>query len=343
MKQLLQTALLFPLAVLYGAVVRTRNFVYDALPRLSKNPGKPTISIGGIHAGGTGKTPMALLVGRRLSDQGSEIAFLTRGYKRKLKTPVISAPQTMDSWETVGDEPALLHRELPESWLGVGPDRCLSARRLSGKLGTSSLFILDDGFQHRRIRRDCDIVCLPPNPFADHLLPRGMLREPLSALRRCTALCLIGAPDDQTKLMDSKIKLQLLFPNIPVFILYQEPESWVNLKTGARCRELRLSNPIALCGIARPERFIFLIKKMGVLPVAQSIFKDHHVFTAQEIASVVERTGAGGIVTTEKDAIRLKTLKLADCVDIWYLKIDLHFQDHCSQKAFFGVIEAIPY
>jgi tetraacyldisaccharide 4'-kinase len=143
--------------------------------------------------------------------------------------------------------------------------------------------------------------------------------------------------------MDSKIKLQLLFPNIPVFILYQEPESWVNLKTGARCRELRLSNPIALCGIARPERFIFLIKKMGVLPVAQSIFKDHHVFTAQEIASVVERTGAGGIVTTEKDAIRLKTLKLADCVDIWYLKIDLHFQDHCSQKAFFGVIEAIPY
>jgi tetraacyldisaccharide 4'-kinase len=343
MKTFLKNIAFTPFCAAYGIVVGVRNFLYDALPRLSKNPGKITISIGGIHAGGTGKTPMALFVGRHLSDAGREIAFLSRGYKRKQTRQVISLPGAKDSWETVGDEPALLHHELPRSWLGIGPNRYSSARRLAPLLGDRALFILDDGYQHRRIGRAFDIVCLPPDPFKDRLLPRGMLREPLSGLSRSSALCLIGAKEEGATLAESKNRLRSMFPNIPAFIVHQEPAHWIRLETGERRDLPLLSNPAVVCGIARPERFIFLIKKMGIVPVAQSIFRDHHAFTVKEIEAMIRLSGAGGIVTTEKDAFRLQSLKLADRVDIWYLKIDLHFQDRDSQETFFSLIDAIPF
>ncbi|MGB7568575.1 MAG: tetraacyldisaccharide 4'-kinase [Chitinivibrionales bacterium] len=333
--------LLTPFSALYGCVVRARNFMYDRIPDLSRYSGKPTISIGGIHAGGIGKTPMALLVGRYLHAQGREVAFLSRGYKRKYPKPVISVPFSNDSWETVGDEPALLHTALPESWLGVGASRCRSARLLSPRLGAKAIFILDDAFQHRRIQRDLDIVCLPADPFNDALLPAGTLREPLSGLTRARSICLIGAKNDASLLAASQEKLKARFRRVPVFVLYQEPICWVHLDSGACSQNLPLKRPVVLCGIARPERFIFLIKKMGISTVAESIFIDHHPFTVNDIDSIVRRTNTTGIITTEKDAFRLRSLKLVNHAEIWYLKIDLQFSDRESRKLFYAIIDTI--
>jgi tetraacyldisaccharide 4'-kinase len=333
--------LLSPFSAIYGAAIGIRNFMYDRLDFCSGYGGKPTIGVGGIHAGGTGKTPMALLIGRYLHGQGIEVAFLSRGYKRKSQKPMISGPFSPDSWETVGDEPALLHAALPQSWLGVGADRYRSAQSLSRRLGKKAMYILDDAFQHRRIKRDLDIVCLPADPFNDALLPAGMLREPLLGLARAHALCLIGAENDIRLLESSKKRLKARFGHVPVFILFQEPLEWVHLDSGARSRDLPLKRPVLVCGIARPERFIFLIKKMGISIAAESIFKDHHVFTVRDIDTIMRNTKASGIITTEKDAFRLKSLKLVNHADIWYLNIDLRFSDLESQKLFYKTIDTI--
>jgi tetraacyldisaccharide 4''-kinase len=336
-----KNVLLAPFSALYGGIVGLRNFMYDAMPHLSRSCGKPTISIGSVHAGGTGKTPMALLVGRYLHAQGHDVAFLSRGYKRKCKRPVISVPFSLDSWETVGDEPALLHAELPQSWLGIGASRYRSARHLFPLLGKKAMFILDDAFQHRRIQRDLDIVCLPADPFSDALLPAGMLREPLSSLTRARTICLIGTKNDMPLLKASKERLEALFQRIPVFVLYQEPVGWVPLDGGDCSPHLPLNQPVALCGIARPERFIFLIKKMGISIAAESIFMDHHSFTVHDVESIMQRANTTGIITTEKDAFRLKSLKLVNRADIWYLKIDLQFHDQGSQELFYKIIDTI--
>jgi tetraacyldisaccharide 4'-kinase len=284
---------------------------------------------------------MALLVGRYVHAQGHEVAFLSRGYKRKCKSPVISAPFSLDSWETVGDEPSLLHAELPQSWLGIGASRYRSARHLATRLGEKALFILDDAFQHRQIRRDLDIVCLPADPFNDALLPAGMLREPLSSLTRARIICLIGTKKDLPLLETSKEKLKARFRRVPIFVLYQEPIGWVPLD-GVDCSpNLPLKRPVALCGIARPERFIFLIKKMGVSIAAESIFMDHHPFTVHDVESIMQRANTTGIITTEKDAFRLKPLKLVNRADIWYLKIDLQFSDRESREFFYKTIDTI--
>lgn len=333
--------LLAPISALYGGVLGLRNFAYDSLPFLAFCSGKPTISIGSVFAGGTGKTPMALLVGRYVHAHGRDVAFLSRGYKRKSKNPVISAPFSSDSWETVGDEPALLHAGLPQSWLGIGGSRHKSVRQLSPRLGKKAVYILDDAFQHRRIRRDLDIVCLPADPFNDALLPAGTLREPLSGLGRAGAICLIGTKNDAALMEKSRETLRSRFKRAPVFVLYQEPAGWVHLDSGAGSPHLPLKRPVAVCGIARPERFIFLVKKMGVSIAAESIFNDHHPFTARDIDSIVRRTEAKGIITTEKDAFRLKSLKLVNCADIWYLKMDLKFQDRESQGLFYKTIDTI--
>jgi tetraacyldisaccharide 4'-kinase len=341
MRRRVQEVFLSPFSALYGAMVGVRNFMFDRIGLLSVYAGRPTISVGGVHAGGTGKTPMALLVGRYLHAQGNEVAFLSRGYKRKSHKTVISAPFSSDSWENVGDEPALLHAALPQSWLGVDASRHRSARLLSHRLGEKALYILDDAFQHRRIKRDLDLVCLPADPFNGALLPLGMQREPLSSLTRAGGLCLIGTKKDKRTLEASKEKLQARFGHVPVFVLYQEPLGWVHLDSGACSRDLPLKKPVLVCGIARPERFIFLIKKLGISIAAESIFNDHHVFTGQDIDSIVQMTNATGIITTEKDAFRLKPLKLVCRADIWYLKTDLRFSDLESRKLFYKTIDAI--
>ena len=325
----------------YGAVVGVRNTAFNVLPRLSKSAGLPTIGIGGIHAGGTGKTPVALLAGAYAIGKGYEVAFLSRGYRRKTRGCVISKPHSSDTWESVGDEPALLHASLPQSWLGICSNRYKSARALTPALSRKAAFILDDAFQHRQLKRDVDIACIPPGPLSDALLPGGTLREPVSGLSRAHCICVIGTKSDGAALQASKRTLGSRFPDAAIVLIYQTPSAWVRLKTGEQRQTVPLLRPAALCGIARPERFIFLLKNLGISLSAQSIFKDHHEYRPEEIESIAKRPGVSGIVTTEKDAVRLRSLKLVSWPDIWYLKIDLLFLDPESQRLFYGTIDMV--
>jgi tetraacyldisaccharide 4'-kinase len=328
---------------IFGGIVAVRNALYDARPDFSKNTGRPTISIGGLSAGGTGKTPMTLLVAQHFHRKGREVVFLSRGYGRETKKIVVSPPGAIDTWKNVGDEPAMLHAAIPQSWLGIGGSRHAVLQSMISRLSPKAVYILDDAFQHRQLKRDMDIVCLPPDPFNDRLLPSGTLREPLGGLKRAHCLCLIGTIDDIDLLKNSRQKIAKIFSNIPVFILYQVPLGWVNLSTNEFQTLLPIKMPVAVCGIARPQRFIFLLKKLSISTSAESIFSDHHVYKEHDIASIMTKSGSSGIVTTEKDAFRLKSLKRINRENIWYLKLNLHFSEEKSEHDFYQFIDKAIY
>lgn len=322
------------LSSIYGSVVSLRNFLYDNISALSQEAGRPVISVGGVHAGGTGKTPMSLLVARQLVERGYSIAFLSRGYGRAHKEMVICKPGEPVSWNQVGDEPALLHEALPQSWLGICPNRRKSARDLRNLVPGNTVFVLDDGFQHRQVKRTADIVCIPPDPFADSLIPAGRLREPLVNLKRANFICIIGSMKEKDACIRTREKLLLQFPGKGIYVLFQVPGEWRKLGTGETSKILPFRSPLLLSGIARPDRFSMLIADMGIRPCASHFFDDHHVFTINEIEGLYGGQ-CDGIVTTEKDAFRLSTIKLVNGPDIWYLKIDVSFADGPSRESFF--------
>jgi tetraacyldisaccharide 4'-kinase len=328
------------LSALYGAAVNFRNFLFDYFPMLSHSAGRPVISVGGIHAGGTGKTPMALLVGAYFEKTGKNVVFLSRGYHRKSRKTVICKPNSTVGWEDVGDEPALLHANLPGSWLGIGARRLETIRNMRTMLSDNSVFVLDDAFQHRQLRRSIDIVCLPADPFDDRLLPAGTLREPLQGLKRAHCICIIGSKEQAVLLDKTKQKIDALCKLSTNVVLYQVPAGWVHCASGTKVRELPFKKPLLLCGIARPERFIGLVKSLAVIPAKEAVFQDHHEFSLSQIQGLC--TGAfDGILTTEKDAHRLHTLNLVNCPDIWYLKIDLQFSDTGSEKTFYSYLNGL--
>jgi tetraacyldisaccharide 4'-kinase len=326
------------LSALYGCIVQCRNVLYDHIPFFSHSAGRPVISIGGLNAGGTGKTPLALLVGTYLKENGKEVVFLSRGYRRKNRKTVICKPQSSAEWENVGDEPALLHANLPGSWLGIGANRRKTIKRFVPMLSAKSVFVLDDGFQHRQLKRNIDIVCVPADVFEDRLLPSGTLREPVSGLKRAHCICLIGGgPEQNVRLAKTKEEIVARYKHSVAVVLHQNPAGWINCATGTQQANLPLKRPLLLCGIARPERFTGLVKSMSVHPVKEVLREDHHEFTASEIETLCrDRDAYDGILTTEKDAWRLNTLNLVNCPDIWYLKIDLQFFDPDSKRDFFS-------
>jgi tetraacyldisaccharide 4'-kinase len=197
------------LSSVYKTVSDVRNFAYDHIPALSKKLGRPAISVGGIRAGGTGKTPAAQLVGRHIIDNcGYSVAFLSRGYGRLSKKNVIIKPNETANWEDTGDEPCMIHSNIPESWLGIGADRTAVAEELSSIIPTNSVFILDDGFQRRQTRRDLDIVCLGESALNGRMMPAGYLREPVSSLRRAGIIFVIGAEERLGRLREAKAEVE---------------------------------------------------------------------------------------------------------------------------------------
>jgi tetraacyldisaccharide 4'-kinase len=324
----------------YGCAVNTRNFLYDHLPALSRDAGRPVISIGGINAGGTGKTPMALLVGTFLKNNGMDVVFLSRGFRRKTGKTIICRPQDLAEWKNVGDEPALLHANLPYSWLGIGAGRLKTIKKMLPVLPQKTIFVMDDGFQHRRVRRNVDILCVPPDVLDDHMLPAGTLREPLKALKRAHCICVIGSKEQAFLCEKTREKIDMRYKPPLVAVLHQDFAGWVHLKTGRVLMELPMKSPLLLCGIARPERFLNLVRSMGVHPAGEAQYEDHHEFTPQELQQRC-RGPYDGILTTEKDARRLLTLNLVNCPDIWYLKIDLHFSDQSLKNVFFSRLSGL--
>ncbi len=275
-----------PLTGLFGAGTAVRNALFDHKVLRAHRLGKPVISVGNLSVGGSGKTPFVIALGELLAHRGIRFDVLSRGYRRKTRRTLLV--NTEGTPADFGDEPLLISRHLQIPVI-VGESRYQAGRLAEDKFD-SLLHILDDGFQHRSLHRDFEIVLLTADDLSDRLLPRGRLREPLSSLKRADAIVL---PKDVSSQGPA-------FAGKPVWRIQ---------------RELTLSalppNPIAFCGIARPRQFFTQLRALGVSPVAELTFRDHHPYGPEDIdhlRAVRRDRAANGFVTTEKDAINLGTL-----------------------------------
>ena len=241
------------------------------------------VSVGNLSAGGSGKTPFVLLLGELLKARAVKFDVLSRGYGRTSTGVRLVDPAGLP--QEFGDEPLLIARKLQVPVI-VGEDRYEAGRFAESRFG-SQLHLLDDGFQHRALARDFDIVLVTPQDASDRLLPAGRLREPLRSLRRADAVVLAsGASADSFPLEGKlvwRVRRGILPQNVP-------------------------PRPVVFCGIARPQNFVLQLRAANIEPVAEAFYRDHHAYTEKDIRELLalkQRSEAGGFVTTEKDAVNL--------------------------------------
>ncbi len=273
------------LSPVFGVAVGARNALYDrGLLRARRLQG-PVISIGNLSVGGSGKTPFVMLLGELLKARGIKFDVLTRGYGRQSKGVALVNPGGLP--REFGDEPLLIARRLDVPVV-VGEERYAAGQFAEQRFGPQ-LHLLDDGFQHRQLAREFDIVMLTPEDVRDRLLPAGRLREPLASLRRADAVVLtLGATAD----------------GLPV-----KPRVIWRARRGLRTRGVKLpTRPVAFCGIARPQGFFAQLRKAGLELAAEASYRDHHAYEEKDIRELRwmrEQTEADGYITTEKDAVNL--------------------------------------
>ena len=272
-----------PLSAIYGGAVWARNTLYDRELLRARRLQGAVVSVGNLSAGGSGKTPFVLLLGELLKARGITFDVLSRGYGRKSKGVRLVDPAGLP--HEFGDEPLLITRKLQVPVI-VGEDRYKAGRFAESKFGPQ-LHLLDDGFQHRALARDFDIVLVTPQDSGDSLLPSGRLREPLHSLRRADAIVLASGASAESFPLEGKrvwrVRRGIMPANVP-------------------------PRPVVFCGIARPQNFVLQLRAANIEPVAEAFYRDHHAYNEKDIRELLElkeRSEAGGFVTTEKDAVNL--------------------------------------
>jgi tetraacyldisaccharide 4'-kinase len=300
------TALLSPLSWLYGLAIRLRNRHYD-------RPGKnlaarvPVLSVGNMTVGGTGKTPIVAWLAQRLMDEGRKPAIVSRGYGgRAGKGPLLvsTGEGPVRGPEECGDEPYLLASRLPGVLVVAGSDR-LAGASAAADLGVD-VVILDDGFQHRRLARDLDIVLIDSHSTLDseRLLPAGALREPVSGLRRAGMIVLTrtAADKDYSELESS---IRRFNRSAPILLSRHRPAGLFDMRGAPAPYPERA---VLFCGIGRPELFRRDIESLGIEVTLFRDYPDHHPYTSRDINELRRLASDGAtLITTEKDLARLGT------------------------------------
>lgn len=273
-----------PLRAMFGMGVGIRNRLYDRGTLQSRRLEAAVVSIGSLSAGGAGKTPFLIMVGELLKQRGIAFNVLSRGYGRRTKGVALVDPN--GSPQEFGDEPLLIARRLGVPVI-VGEGRYAAGQSAEAKFGLQA-HLLDDGYQHRRLARDLDIVLITKRDVDDTLLPIGRLREPLSWLSRASAIVLLdGAASEQIPVRDGQP-------------LWHVSRGIVPPETTDSC--------FAFCGIARPQNFFEDLRHEGIQLAGTREFRDHHQYSAADIQSLLQLrqlSGAAAFVTTEKDAVNL--------------------------------------
>ncbi|HWJ48472.1 MAG TPA: tetraacyldisaccharide 4'-kinase [Candidatus Udaeobacter sp.] len=272
-----------PLSSIYGVAVRARNALYDGGRLRARRLEGPVVSVGNLSAGGSGKTPFVMLLGELLKARGVKFDVLSRGYGRMTRGVLLVDPAGLAPH--FGDEPLLIARKLQVPVI-VGENRYEAGTFAESRFGRQ-IHLLDDGFQHRALARDFDIVLVTPQDASDRLLPAGRLREPLSALRRADAVAMASGASEESFPIQGKlvwrVKRGIVTQGIP-------------------------ARPVVFCGIARPQSFLLQLRAASVEPAAQAFYRDHHAYHEKDVRELLElkqRSEAGGFVTTEKDAVNL--------------------------------------
>lgn len=272
---------------LYKAVVGFRNSLFDREILRARRLAWPVVSVGNISVGGSGKTPFVIMLGELLAGRGIWFDVLSRGYRRSSRG--VLTVQASGSPEEFGDEPLLIARTLSCPVI-VAEDRHsggLEAEEHYAGAESNPMHLLDDGFQHRQLHRDFDIVLLNEHDITDKLLPSGRLREPLGSVARADAV-----------VVDKGFPVERL------------PKGNFQIWRAERSLKVPAINAhvVAFCGIARPKRFSAELRQHGLDVVREIVFRDHHRYTDTDIQELTAAQGlfpGSRLVTTEKDAINL--------------------------------------
>lgn len=302
----LRSGFLRPLAGLYGAAAGFKNLAYDRGWVHGRRLRWPVISVGNLSVGGAGKTPVVIRLAQLLAARGVWVSVLSRGYGRDARTiQVVDIDETADR---VGDEPLLMARQLHSGGSGSSARVVVGANRYAAGLMAESLdiesvgpeiedlsppqvHILDDGFQHRRLKRDLDVVVVHRSDFKERLLPAGRLREGLDSLLRASVVVL---REEDAELEAS---VRSLGVKAPVWFVRRSV-----------CVPEGPERVAAFCGIARPAEFFDSLRKAGKTVVGERGFRDHHRYSVADVdwlRRMAVECGAEALVTTEKDAVRL--------------------------------------
>lgn len=302
---------------LYGYAIHVRNQRYD-----QQGPGStlavPVISVGNITVGGTGKTPFVIELVKRLERMGYSPAVVARGYKSVDGTP--------------NDEELLVRQHCPSVVYVANKDRIAGAQWAISKLG-ANLIVLDDGFQHRRLARTIDVVLIDATcPFGfGHVLPRGLLREPIDGLQRADVIVLTRCDQvSQQTLAQIEKKLKRIAADIPLLKCTHRIASVTKLDGEPISEPISGKRALIFAGIAQPQSFATSVASMGVDVVAHQWWPDHHHYRTRDIHELLKSDRHRPydlLLTTQKDAVKLAKLNGLDKIQIGVVKIEIDFMD----------------
>jgi len=312
----------FLLSRIYKQITSIRNSFYESGIFSIYHSKLKVISVGNLSVGGNSKTPLCIYLAQVLSARGFKPVILSRGYGAKIRGASLVGPN--DSAEAVGDEPCLMAKQYGLKVV-VAPDRVLGAKFIE-KEALGDLIILDDGFQHRRLHRDLDILSVNCDSLeaeeaflAGRLLPWGRFREDRDlALRR--AQIVVFAERGPERLRETPSKLLSLLPShIRAFRSFLRPAAVVALNGE---RKLSPGKAVAFCGIANPEGFFRTLTEFGFELEERVVFSDHYRFSAAEIDALLAKYPGLPLICTEKDAIKIVDQGL----NIYKLKVELEIK-----------------
>jgi tetraacyldisaccharide 4'-kinase len=298
-----------------------RNWCYDVGIFSITRVNVPVISVGNITVGGTGKTPMVEYLIRYFQNQNKYVAVVSRGYKRTSEGTVImkAGDKERGSAESLGDEPYQIATKFPNVTVVVDSERARAA--IIAEQNNADAILLDDGFQHRSLHRDLDVVMIGDGAFVQTtpMLPAGRRREPLSSLKRANVLVFNGK---SVNTFFSKPQVSISYQPMAIRKLDGRSLSFEELK-GKSC--------IAFCGIANPESFRKMLHQLSVDVVEWLTFPDHHRYSQSDVERVFKKyreKKADYILTTEKDSARLRNTSLQFPREmLYYVEIQVKFEE----------------
>jgi len=316
------TLALSPFGFLYSAAMKTRASLYQLGVFRTRKIAAPVISVGNITTGGTGKTPLVEWIVRELAKKERRICILTRGYGRAnshQRVVVSDGSEIIADARQAGDEPLLLAEKLKGLAAVVADADRVSAARWAIENLQTEVFVADDAFQHMRLRRDLNIVTIDAtNPWGNgHLLPAGTLREPRRALRRADCTVIKLQPGiSLTDRIDLEKEVKRLNGNRPVFYSLIGITGFMEHNGDGKlaCEQLRQMPVVAFCALGNPESFFKQLRRDDYPVLAARPFPDHHYYHQAEIDALVKEAselGAQALVTTEKDAVKLRSLNFS--------------------------------
>lgn len=325
-----------PFAFIYAVISRVRNFLFDKNILHIKNVKAKVISVGNITVGGSGKTPTVLMIGKLLKEYKHHIGVLSRGYGRQTSGYLFVSDgiEIKGSVEKCGDEIILVSDELKVP-AAVCENRVKGAENLIKETKVDTI-ILDDAFQHRWLKRDLDIVLvdqrflLKVDFVEQNPIPLGMMREPFESLKRADIVIINRKFSEQCEI---PTKLKQHFLGKEVFHGFYSSQGIFDVKTQKSfpLEEFQGQKSLVVCGIAKPYSFLNILEQNKIDITNKLLYPDHANYTTaevQEIRKMFYETNSHSVLTTHKDAVKLKNFrKELDDIDIYFLKIEMKVEE----------------